>query len=315
MAVLTTAMSPAPVVTVVNKSGSTAVGYTGNITMSLSVNPTGATLGGTVTVAATAGVATFSNLTMNRSGKNFKLLATGATQGSVTPRTKVSEAFTISTQLTFTTQPSATQPDALFTVVVAAKDTAGTTDTAYTGTITISLYSGSGTLSGTLSRAAVSGVATFTGLSIDDEGTYSLNATGTEVSTAYLPAPAVSSTFTISNNQVISVTVTEYSGTWWGYNSGNAAIIDPFGSITPTTVDGSELFTIYQESGSSTRIIIEGTHAATFFTSVATSTNTLLTSAAAFSTDNDGVNFWSIWDWGVPIFNTAESTTNATFTI
>ena len=61
MANIETALTPAPVITVVNKDGSTATGYTGNVTMALDTNPTGATLTGTTTIAATAGVATFSD--------------------------------------------------------------------------------------------------------------------------------------------------------------------------------------------------------------------------------------------------------------
>ena len=199
MANLNTALTPAPVVTVVNKDGTTATGYTGNVTMALGTNPTNATLGGTTVVAASSGVATFSNLTLNRSGKDFKLLATAAVSGGNTPRTRVSSAFTISTQLVFTTQPSSTQPDTTFTVEVTAQDTAGTTDTSYTGAVTIAIYTSdaAGVLSGTLTQTAVAGVATFTGLSVDLEGTYTLFASGAEVATAYPPAPAVSNSFSI----------------------------------------------------------------------------------------------------------------------
>jgi hypothetical protein len=318
MANLNTAISPSPVVTVRNKDGTTASGYTGNVTMALSENPTNATLGGTVTVAAAAGVATFSNLTLNRSGKGFKLRATGAEQSGVTPRPTTSAAFTIPTRCVFTIQPVGTAaPDDIMTPFqVTIKDTAGNTDTAYNGEITVALYTGAGLgiLGGFTTRLAVSGVADFSGMSIDSNGTYSLRATADAVTTGYSPAPVISNSFTIPYSEILSIGVEEYSATWWGFNSGNAAIGDPFGTATPSTVNGSDLWTIYQELGSSTKIIIEGTHAATFFTQVVTSTATLLTAAASFSTDNDGVNFWSIWDWGSPIFNTAEYTTNATFT-
>src|SRR5690606_32103157 len=106
MANLNTAITPAPVVTSVTKGGVVASGYTGNVTMSLDNNPTNATLGGTTTVAASGGVATFSNLTLNRSGKDFTLRATGASQGGVTPRATTSNKFSIPTQLVFTTQPT-----------------------------------------------------------------------------------------------------------------------------------------------------------------------------------------------------------------
>src|SRR5947208_9489363 len=56
------AISPAVQVTARDVYGHTVTSFTGNVTMSLGVNPTGATLSGTTTVAATSGVARFSNL-------------------------------------------------------------------------------------------------------------------------------------------------------------------------------------------------------------------------------------------------------------
>jgi len=146
MANLNTALTPAPVITVVNKDGSTASGYTGNVTMALATNPSNATLGGTATVAATAGVATFSNLTLNRSGKDFTLRATAAAQGGYTPKARVSRPFTIATRCVFTTQPVgvAAADDILPTFTVTIQDSAGNTDTAYNGEITVALYRGAG---------------------------------------------------------------------------------------------------------------------------------------------------------------------------
>jgi hypothetical protein len=49
-------------------------GYNGPVTVAL-VNPGGATLGGTLTVNAENGVATFSGLTINQLGANYRLIA------------------------------------------------------------------------------------------------------------------------------------------------------------------------------------------------------------------------------------------------
>src|SRR5687768_715739 len=125
MADLNTAITPAPVVQCVTKAGLPAIGFSGNVTMALSENPTGATLGGTLTVAAVAGEATFSNLTLNRSGKNFKLRATAASLRAVS-----SQAFSIPTRLAFTTQPTGSFPGGdMATVVVTARDSDDNTDT------------------------------------------------------------------------------------------------------------------------------------------------------------------------------------------
>jgi len=61
-------------VTVNYLSGLVDTGYNGPVTVAL-VNPGGATLGGTLTVNAKNGVATFSGLTINQLGANYRLIA------------------------------------------------------------------------------------------------------------------------------------------------------------------------------------------------------------------------------------------------
>jgi hypothetical protein len=71
------------------------------------------------------------------------------------------------TNLQFVAQPldtTAGQTMAPFTV--AARDGANVTDTSFTGNVTIALQVGTGTLAGTLTRAAVAGVATFNDISL-----------------------------------------------------------------------------------------------------------------------------------------------------
>jgi hypothetical protein len=62
--------------------------FTGSITLSLASNPTGATLGGTTTEATVNGIATFSNLSINRTGTYSLSASTGTL-------TVTSSAFTI----------------------------------------------------------------------------------------------------------------------------------------------------------------------------------------------------------------------------
>lgn len=57
-------------------------------------------------------------------------------------------------------------------------------DPNYTGTITISLVSGPGTVNGTLAKAAVAGVASFDDISFSTPGTYVLQATATGLTSA-----------------------------------------------------------------------------------------------------------------------------------
>src|SRR5256886_3475189 len=58
------AITPAVEVTAQDGNGNTATGFTGNITVAIGTNPSTGTLSGTKTVAAVAGVATFSGLSI-----------------------------------------------------------------------------------------------------------------------------------------------------------------------------------------------------------------------------------------------------------
>jgi hypothetical protein len=157
-----------------------------SVTVAL-LNAAGATLSGTKTRTASAGVATFNNLSVDKSGTGYRLRTTSS---GLTPDTTVTFAITpgAATQLVFTTQPTNTPAGSTITAVqVTARDGLGNTDTSFTGTVTVAIGTnpGSGTLSGTTSLAAVHGVATFSGLSIDKSGTgYTLTAASTGLSGA-----------------------------------------------------------------------------------------------------------------------------------
>src|SRR5213076_616487 len=174
------AITPAVQVTAQDGNGNTATGFTGNITVAIGTNPSSGTLSGTKTAAAVAGVASFSGLSIDKAGTGYTLTATGA--GSTT-----SAAFNITagtaTQLVFNVQPSTTTAGAAITpaVEVTAQDGNGNTATGFTGNVTVAIGTNpsTGTLSGTKTVAAVAGVATFSGLSIDKVGTgYTLTASG-----------------------------------------------------------------------------------------------------------------------------------------
>src|SRR5439155_22942129 len=72
------AITPAVQITAQDGNGNTATGFTGNITVAIGTNPGTGTLSGTKTVAAVAGVATFSGLSIDKAGTGYTLTATGA---------------------------------------------------------------------------------------------------------------------------------------------------------------------------------------------------------------------------------------------
>jgi hypothetical protein len=65
-----------PAVTVlVEDAGGNLVSSTASITLAIGTNPSGGTLGGTVTMAASGGIATFNNLTIDKPGTGYILTA------------------------------------------------------------------------------------------------------------------------------------------------------------------------------------------------------------------------------------------------
>ncbi len=72
------AIAPAVVVEARTGSGALASTFTGPVTLAFGTNPTGATLGGTLTVNAVGGVATFSDLSVNNAGTGYTLTASSS---------------------------------------------------------------------------------------------------------------------------------------------------------------------------------------------------------------------------------------------
>ncbi len=164
-----------PIITIEDTYGNTITsGSDATAVVTLNLSTGTGTLAGTLTMSAIAGVADFSGkgLNINFTG-NDKVLTASATLNSIS-RNITSSAFSITnstpTQLVFTRQPSsttvagvafATQP------IVTIKDVYGNVVTNSGASISLSLSSGSGVLSGTTTLNAVAGVATFSNLNIN----------------------------------------------------------------------------------------------------------------------------------------------------
>jgi hypothetical protein len=78
------AITPAVQVTAMDALGNTATGFSGIVTIAIGANPGTGTLSGTTTVVAVAGVAIFTNLSINSSGTGYTLIAStsGLTRGT-----------------------------------------------------------------------------------------------------------------------------------------------------------------------------------------------------------------------------------------
>src|SRR5690242_3004640 len=170
-------------VAVVDSAGQPVTAFTGTVTIALN-NPGGASLSGTAAMAAVSGLATFSDLTIDKSGRyTLRASASDAVAATSTPIDVIPPPPPPPgvTHLGFVRQPlpTAEAGSVLSPVQVAAFDASGNVVSGFTSVVTVALGASvpGATLSGTLSLGAVSGVATFSNLSIDNAGTgYTLQA-------------------------------------------------------------------------------------------------------------------------------------------
>jgi hypothetical protein len=177
-----------PVIRIVDSGGNTVTTSTVNVVASIA-SGTG-TLSGTTTVAASSGIATFTDLVVTGTAGAFTLTfaptsLTAATSNSLTitagPAFKVAiTRASVGTQrrTAFTTQPQ-----------IIIRDASNNTVTASTDVVTATITSGvGGSLVGTTTATASSGLATFTGLGVDGTigTTYTITytVTGLTVATA-----------------------------------------------------------------------------------------------------------------------------------
>jgi len=157
------AITPALTVQVLDPFNNLVISDTSSITVALGANPNGGTLSGTFSVNAVGGVATFGNLALDKAGAGYTPVASSVSLGNA-----LSGSFAITpaaaNHLTVSQQPS----NAVAGVAISPGLTVQLLDpfnnlTSATASVTIALGAnpgGGGALAGTLTRAAINGVAT-----------------------------------------------------------------------------------------------------------------------------------------------------------
>ena len=167
-AVAMTAWNPIVTVVILDAEGDTVKSGSYDISIAIGNNPGGAALFGVTTVRATDGVAKFPDVTINKVGSGYTLVATATNLVSAN-----SNPFSVengpTAKLVFTVQPVSTiarTPIPPFSVT--AQDAAGNSVTNATVQVTLT---GPPQLTGTLTRPTQNGVATFSDVTIPVPGT------------------------------------------------------------------------------------------------------------------------------------------------
>ena len=155
------AISPAITVEVRDDQGALIPTASNSITIAIGDNPGGGILSGTATVSAVNGVATFSDLSIDKVGTAYTLTASSTDLVSAT-----SDPFDITpgaaAQLAFRTEPSDAAAGTAISpaIEVEIRDAGGNLVSDATNAVTIAIDTnpGGGTLSGTATQNAVNGV-------------------------------------------------------------------------------------------------------------------------------------------------------------
>ena len=138
------AISPAVAVRVEDASGNLVTTSAASVTLTIGTNPGGGTLSGSTPVAASGGVATFSDLSIDKAGTGYTLTASS---GALIVATSTAFNVTAGAAATLAlTAPSSATAGAAFGVTVTAKDANGNVATGYTGTVHFTGTDGAATL-------------------------------------------------------------------------------------------------------------------------------------------------------------------------
>lgn len=170
-------LSTQPVLAVHDEDGNLLTDRTDPVTVAIQpgTGRPGAVLDGTTTVPLTGGIATFTDLSIDKPGIGYVLVASSPSLVPVQ-----SQPFNVSpmpARLVFSTQPDVAEAGKAFQQqpVVLARDVNNVLIADYNGPVTLAIKAGTGTagaaLIGTATVIAVNGVATYTDLGVDKKGT------------------------------------------------------------------------------------------------------------------------------------------------
>jgi hypothetical protein len=292
------AISPAITVQILDKFNNlVTTDNTDSIGLAIGTNPSSGTLSGTTTLTASGGVATFSNLSINKAGSGYTL---SAASGSLTGAASASFAIAAAAASTFnvTGFPSPVISGQAQSFTVTALDAFGNTATGYAGTVRFTSTDTAAVLQANYAfQSSDAGVHTFSA-TLQTAGTQSLTATDAAMTTVTgtqagilvkpasflvngFPSPTtagVAQTFSVTAQNADGSTATGYTGTVH-FTSSDAQAVLP-GDYTFTSTDaGVHTFSATLKTAGSQTL----TAADTGLTSVSGTQSAITVTAAAAS--------------------------------
>jgi len=210
-----------------DRSGNLDSSFNGTVTVGLASDPGGATLGGTLSVTASSGVATFSNLALTQAAAGYTLAVSSSGVDSVTT-SAITVTPAVATQLVITQQPPATvKVNSGFGLQASIEDQYGNVVTTANSSVSVAFANNptGAALGGALTVTASQGIAAFSGLTINQVGSgYTLRVTSSGLSSAVTNA--------------INVTKSGKSSASVAQGGGN--VPDPF--LAPLVLDSPDLW-------------------------------------------------------------------------
>ena len=261
--------------------GNPTPSFNGLVTLSLGNNPGGATLGGTVQVQAVNGVATFSNVSLDKAGNGYTLRATGAGLPGVAVTGPINVSAAPATHVVLSELPPAVvNAGATFGLTVSAVDANGNTDTTYSGTVSLHLNIPVGvgaTLGGTTLNVPISsGVATFSDLTLNTAAT-GFTITATTSGGFAVTSPAINVNAAPVSQLVVIAQPTPNPITAGSFFTVKVSAEDGPGNVVPSFTGAISLALLANPGGAT----LSGTLKATPVAGVATFSNLSLNTAGS----------------------------------
>jgi hypothetical protein len=201
--------------------------------IALTNNPSGAILGGTLTVTAVNGVATFTGLTINTASTGYTLRAT--TNGLTNATTALVIVPTGAVpHLAIFDEAGPVPVGSYFEVTVDVENSLGVTETNFPGSVTLTLDSNptGATLGGNLTMPVIDGQVTFYGLTLNVAGSgYTIRASSNGF------VAATTSPITVVNPPATQLVVTAQPPASVAANADfglTVAVVDASGNLVPS---------------------------------------------------------------------------------